>query len=121
VLGASNSSRTLTQVAVVEWPYVYLLMDSPCPCWSAAGAVQSCLFFLVLVLPVPSCAHVASYPAVLHVHRLRAQGVPDGERAALQNSVNPKFIPRQHLLQVREWDSQMYASSRAPLLLYMGA
>ncbi|EFJ46698.1 hypothetical protein VOLCADRAFT_62183 [Volvox carteri f. nagariensis] len=31
--------------------------------------------------------------------RLRAEGVPEAERQSAQRSVNPKFIPRQHLLQ----------------------
>jgi len=31
--------------------------------------------------------------------RLRKEGVPDEERMAAQNAANPKFIPRQHLLQ----------------------
>ncbi len=31
--------------------------------------------------------------------RLRAEGRPDEERSAAQNAVNPKFVPRQHLLQ----------------------
>jgi len=37
---------------------------------------------------------VAAYQA-----RLRQDGVPDAQRAAAQDAANPKFIPRQHLLQ----------------------
>ena len=36
---------------------------------------------------------------LLPSHRLQADGRTDAERRALQDAVNPKFVPRQHLLQ----------------------
>ena len=33
--------------------------------------------------------------------KLKEEGLEEAERQALQKSVNPKFIPRQHLMQVR--------------------
>ena len=33
------------------------------------------------------------------LHRLRSEGRDDAERQEVQNAVNPKFVPRQHLLQ----------------------
>jgi uncharacterized protein YdiU (UPF0061 family) len=33
--------------------------------------------------------------------KLLEEGLEEGERQAVQKSANPKFIPRQHLLQVR--------------------
>jgi uncharacterized protein YdiU (UPF0061 family) len=33
--------------------------------------------------------------------RLAEEGVPDEQRMAMQMAASPKFVPRQHLLQVR--------------------
>eukprot|EP00955_Chlamydomonas_euryale_P044745 352965-Chlamydomonas_euryale.AAC.9 len=50
-------------------------------------------------LPTPIfCLEHDNYVANNAAPLLRAEGRPDEERRAAQNAVNPKFIPRQHLL-----------------------
>lgn len=51
-------------------------------------------------LNLHSCATEFSSVLCTYGHRLREDGVPDAERMASQDRANPKFVPRQHLLQV---------------------
>ena len=53
-------------------------------------------------------------------HRLQADGRTDAERRALQDAVNPKFVPRQHLLQYAVEGAEAGDSTELEALMQVG-
>jgi len=83
----TNSFRALSTVSSVE------------PSGAAAGELPPALAAAVGGDALPAEAR-AAWAEWLRAYRaaLRADGVPDAARAAAQDAVNPRYVPRQHLL-----------------------